>query len=93
MKYIIDRVGLENLYDAKILKPKTLVWKDIEYLEAYKAFDGKYVIEKIRQYEGVAPIYRIYFCGNILADRDLLNDAKQFCQDHHDNMFWSMIEV
>lgn len=67
------------------LKPKELEWIDNGDYSITKKHH--YTIERINVGKDIAPIYRVFWHGLLLSDRDLLNDAKQFCQEHYNNLF------
>ena len=73
----------------KELKPKELEW--FNNIDFFHTRNDSYTIDRINTGKDIEPIYRIFWHGLLLADRDLLNDAKQFCQDHYNKLFYEMI--
>jgi len=76
--------------ELKELKPKELKW--IDKINFFHTKDYNYTIEKVNGTNRIAPVYRVFRHGLLLADRDLLNDAKRFCQEHYNKLFYEMME-
>ena len=73
----------------KELKPKELEWFDNGDFSVTR--NDSYTIEKIRICDGVSPVYRAFWHGLLIADRDLLSDTKQLCQKHYNKLFAEII--
>ena len=74
------------------LKPKELEWEDLEKYGISRAFKNRYGIEKSMPYNDPEwKVYNIYIDGNLKTTRDTLNDAKQYCQEEHNKLFYEML--